>query len=306
VLILPVGHESQVARRWPWVTCALIAVNVVVFLATHWWDSEQFSRAETKAREAIQHYRAHPGLELPPKLKSRVGAVRAPEPNPYERVAEEIARFSGRRQVSDEDIAARQKELDALVDEMERELAQAPTFRFGYIPAHQWSLGLVTSQFMHGGWLHLIGNMWFLWLVGCNVEDRWGRLLFPFFYLAAGAAAALTHGFQAKDSLVPLIGASGAVAGAMGAFLARFAKTEIRFFWFYFLMLQPRWGTFGAPAYVMLPLWAAVQLLWGLLMPAELGGVAYAAHVGGFVFGLARGRARNCPERVRARRRPSR
>jgi membrane associated rhomboid family serine protease len=80
--------------------------------------------------------------------------------------------------------------------------------------------------------------MWFLWLVGCYVEDTWGRVIFPLFHLIAGAAAAVAHQLSAPASAVPLIGASGAVAGAMGAFLVRYARTNIRFWWFFWLILR--------------------------------------------------------------------
>src|SRR5262249_51878812 len=153
---------------------------------------------------------------------------------------------------------------------------------FGYVPAKNNVVGLVTHMFLHGGWLHLFGNLWFLWLCGINFEDRWGRKAFLPFYLASGIVAALVHKLCVGEagSHMPLVGGSGAIAGAMGAFLVCFGATRIKFFYFWV-----RWGTFHAPAYVMLPLWFLEQLMWGL---ASMGGdaVAYWAHVGGFVFGV--------------------
>jgi len=108
--------------------------------------------------------------------------------------------------------------------------------------------------------MHLLFNMWFLWLVGCNVEDAWGRLLFPAFYLSGGAIAGLVHAGMMGSSSLTLIGASGAVAAAMGAFLVGFARTKIRFFGL--LLIRPM--TFAAPAYVMLPLWVTGEFVSGV------------------------------------------
>jgi membrane associated rhomboid family serine protease len=150
---------------------------------------------------------------------------------------------------------------------------------FGYIPAKPSLLGLFTSMFLHGGWLHLLGNMLFLWLAGGSLEDRWGRVCFSVFYLASGVVAALIHAAMIPQSNVPMIGASGAIAGLMGAFLIRLATTRIRFFyWFIFFR-----GTFIMPAYVALPLWLLQQ--FAMARSGAAGGIAVWAHIGGFIFG---------------------
>jgi hypothetical protein len=122
--------------------------------------------------------------------------------------------------------------------------------------------------------------MWFLFLCGLALEDRWGRLPFAIFYLVAGVVAAGVHQLATSEPAASLIGSSGAVAGAMGAFLVLFATTKIRFAGF----LGFRLGSFEAPAYVMLPLWAVVELLYGLVLGSS--GNAHWAHVGGFGLGL--------------------
>jgi hypothetical protein len=122
--------------------------------------------------------------------------------------------------------------------------------------------------------------MWFLFICGMTLEDRWGRLVFPLFYLASGAAAALTHGLLHPHDTAPLVGASGAIAGCMGAFAVAFARTRVRFL--LLLTLRPR--TFSAPAFVVLPVWAAFELAWGWISPGD--GTAHLAHVGGFAFGV--------------------
>ncbi len=185
--------------------------------------------------------------------------------------------------VDDETKAQQQAELDNMVADMVRAKTASPLARYAYTPGENTVFGLITSQFLHGGWLHLIGNMLFLWLSGCNVEDRWGRVLFPIFYLSAGVVAALVHKAGNPHSMAPLIGASGAIAGVMGAFLIKFAKTRIKFL--LFIGFRPR--TFTAPAYLMLPLWLLEQLFYGLMTAGGDSGVAFWAHVGGFIYGMA-------------------
>jgi membrane associated rhomboid family serine protease len=154
------------------------------------------------------------------------------------------------------------------------------TERLGYVPERGNVLGLVTYMFAHADVWHVAGNMWFLFLCGLSLEDRWGRLPFAIYYLVAGVVAAGVHHLATSEPAASLIGASGAVAGAMGAFLVLFATTKIRFVGF----LGFRLASFEAPAYVMLPLWAVVELLYGLALGST--GTAHWAHVGGFAFGV--------------------
>src|SRR5258708_9209228 len=116
-------------------------------------------------------------------------------------------------------------------------------------------------MFLHIGWLHLIGNMWFLWLAGFILEERWGRVIYPIFYLLAGIAASLVHTISDPSSIVPALGASGAVAALMGGFLARFPKLKIHMLW-YMLIFRVR---FKAPAYWLLPLWLLMEVFYGSL-----------------------------------------
>jgi membrane associated rhomboid family serine protease len=184
----------------------------------------------------------------------------------------------------DDTRAAEQHQLDTLIAAAKSSPpVDDPFQRFGYVPArHNWP-ALLSYTFVHGGWMHLAGNMWFLFFCGMTLEDRWGRVVFPLFYLAAGAAAALVHGALAPHDTVPIVGASGAIAGCMGAFAVSFARTPVRFLWL--LSLRPK--TFSAPSYVVLPIWAAFEALSGFLFPSD--GTAHWAHVGGFAFGLVVG-----------------
>jgi membrane associated rhomboid family serine protease len=171
---------------------------------------------------------------------------------------------------------------------------------FGLVPARyshpEWAVwvGLpiddywpfLTSIFLHGGWLHIIGNMWTLWIFGDNVEDRMGPVRFLFFYLLCGIAAGLVHWFSNPHSTVPAVGASGAIAGVMGAYFFLFpharviALVPVFFFPFFFEI----------PAVIYLGFWALSQVFSGTLAlagPSDVGGVAWWAHVGGFMAGMA-------------------
>jgi len=142
---------------------------------------------------------------------------------------------------------------------------------------------VVTSMFLHGSWMHLLGNMWFLWLFGNNIEDSMTRPRFIVFYLACGLAAALLQVVLQPASIVPMVGASGAISGVMGAYLVLYPRVRV----FTLLPLGFFITTVALPAWVMLLYWGALQLLGGFTsIGAREGGVAFWAHVGGFVAGI--------------------
>jgi membrane associated rhomboid family serine protease len=142
---------------------------------------------------------------------------------------------------------------------------------------------LFTSMFMHGSWMHLLGNMWFLWLFGNNVEDSMGRLRFIAFYLLGGLAAAVGQILTNPDSAIPMVGASGAISGVMGGYLLLYPKVRVyALVWIVFLITSV-----AVPAWVMLGYWFLIQFVSGLAaFGGDVGGVAFWAHVGGFVAGL--------------------
>jgi membrane associated rhomboid family serine protease len=149
-------------------------------------------------------------------------------------------------------------------------------------------LTVLTSMFMHGSWMHIIGNMWFLWIFGNNVEDSMGKGRFIVFYLLAGVAAAALQTILNTASPVPMVGASGAIAGVLGAYAVIFPGSRV-------LCLIPLgfvWLTRDLPAWIVLGFWFVIELIRGLgaLGMEQAGGVAYGAHVGGFIFGLLLGR----------------
>lgn len=141
---------------------------------------------------------------------------------------------------------------------------------------------IFSSMFMHGSWMHIISNMWFLWIFGNNVEDALGKVRFTLFYLACGVAAALAQAFLGPNSPIPMVGASGALAGVLGAYLVLFPGSRVLV-----LITTLIITTIEVPAWLMLGYWFVLQVLQGVVSfgPKATGGVAYAAHVGGFVAG---------------------
>ncbi len=159
-------------------------------------------------------------------------------------------------------------------------------FDYAMIPA-RFTAGenpqaLITSMFMHAGFMHIAGNMLFLWIFGDNLEDQMGHFGFLAFYLACGVAAALAQVSSGPSSVVPMVGASGAIAGVMGGYLLLFPKARVDVLLFIVILVR----IFTVPAWIMLGLWFALQLFGGLGSSSDEGGVAYWAHAGGFMAGL--------------------
>jgi membrane associated rhomboid family serine protease len=146
---------------------------------------------------------------------------------------------------------------------------------------HEWYTPL-TSMFLHGGWLHLIGNMWFLWLFGNNVEDSMGHARYLAFYTLCGLAAAATQTMVNPNSAIPMVGASGAISGVMGAYIVLYPRVQV-----HMLVILGFFITrVAVPAFLMLGYWFLLQILGGLpALSEERGGVAFWAHAGGFIAG---------------------
>ncbi len=141
----------------------------------------------------------------------------------------------------------------------------------------------LTSMFLHGGWLHLIGNMWFLWVFGNNVEDSMGHLRFVLFYVMCGLAAAAAQVVVHPASTLPMVGASGAISGVMGAYIVLYPRVKVHMLIFLGIFIT----TIAVPAWMMLGYWFLLQILGGLpMLSQETGGTAFWAHAGGFVAGM--------------------
>jgi membrane associated rhomboid family serine protease len=167
-----------------------------------------------------------------------------------------------------------------------------PTYRqnvfiqhYAMVPDHLRLTSLVTSMFLHGGWWHLIGNMWFLWVFGSHIEDVMGAPRFLLFYLTCGVVSAVVQLAMSLGSPVPTLGASGAIAGVMGAFLVLYPRVRVTTLIFIVFFVT----TVEIPAAFMLIYWFLIQLVSGLFSSgsfSDSGGVAWFAHVGGFLAGL--------------------
>ena len=156
---------------------------------------------------------------------------------------------------------------------------------YGLVPERFAWANVLTSMFLHGGWMHVLGNMWFLWIFGDNIEDILGHGKYILFYLACGAAAGLTQAWFTTDPRVPMVGASGAIAGVMGAYVVKFPHSRI----YSLVTVIFFFTTMEVPAWIMLIYWFVTQFFNGVgtiaYSHASEGGVAFFAHVGGFVAG---------------------
>jgi membrane associated rhomboid family serine protease len=282
-MIIPIGLEEDSVRRVPWVVIGIIALCFLALLATNYLTDASPDKAGKLLEEYTEYFVHHPYLELHPEMEALLSQA-AGEEN-LGAVLEEIRAF-GLDIPMNEERLAEQAELDAIAEELLQTIESMPNRRWGLIPGKMSLLTLITHIFMHGGWLHLIANLFILYLCGPFVEDVWGRWFFGAFFLIAGVAAGLGHALHYPESTIPLVGASGAIAGVMGAFLIRYWRMKIRFFYIFSLLIR---GTFWAPAWLMLPLWLLGELFSATLIDYSglggMGGIAYWAHVWGFIIG---------------------
>jgi membrane associated rhomboid family serine protease len=286
-MLIPLRHSQMTARRWPVITFALIALNVIAFLLTNSAleeDSQKLSEAKV---HILMLAAAHPEVTIQEPARDFVEKFKEAKP----KVWKELQRpdrpiedaFDARIRAFDfmSDI---QVEMDTLAAQYAELQANSITQKYAFILAEHKPLTYLTSMFLHGGWMHLIGNMWFLWLAGFVLEDVWGRPLYAVFYLIAGFAATQFYLWTNPGSLTPTLGASGAVAALMGAFLVRYPKLKIEMAWILILGFRLRFFRFNMAAYWLLPLWLASEIFSGTLFGTS-SGVAHWAHVGGFVAG---------------------
>lgn len=275
-MLLPIGRDDAEIRRHAWVCYVIFALNILMFVGVSVAERESAKRANAEWQQAIEYHEERPYLKTPDAMKRLIGPAG---------VAYLEERRSNYGAVPVDRIESEQRQLDEETAEAEEARRDQPAVRLGYVPVDGSFLTILTSLFVHAGLMHLIGNMLYLYLSGPFVEDVFGRPLFALLYFGGGVAATLTYGANNADSVIPLVGASGAIAAVMGAYLVRFARSRVEFL-FVPLLLRPTWNyRFSLPAFVVLPLWFAQQLL-GMRVEAS-SGVGFSAHVGGFVFGVA-------------------
>jgi membrane associated rhomboid family serine protease len=287
-LILPIAHENLRGRRWPWITVAIIAINFIVFLATIGPMQQQMAEMGPIELHILILSSRYPNLRMSQDASELVQAFKTDHADIYGQMgAADRTEFvdAWDEQIHAKDFSAADAATEML--DLSTRLATAQTssiaWNYAFHSVDPFARSFITASFLHGGWLHIIFNMWFLWLAGTVLEDLWGRIIYPAFYLTAGVLAFAVHGLVYPHGITPTLGASGAIAGLMGAFLARFPRTRIRLGW----VLWVRIIKFYVPAYIVLPLWLGIQVYSGLVARAfnVEAGIAYWAHIGGFAFG---------------------
>ena len=254
--------------RFPVVTVALILINVAVFVWQLTLSNDPNSSESPNVR----------GLSEYDERVIELGAI----PYRLTHPGKDCGVVTATRGVA--------RELDPIVCDgsaKRREAEGTPGVEVVDLEEPPFWATILTSMFMHGGWLHIIGNMLFLWVFGNNVEDRMGRLRFPLFYLLAGLVAVYAQSLVDTSATVPTIGASGAVAGVLGGYILLHPRARVVtlvFIIFFVTLIE-------IPAMILLGIWALLQFLpaLGQVGAADVAGenVAYLAHVGGFLFGLA-------------------
>ena len=269
--LIPVGSEEGV-RRLPYVTIGLIALNTIIYFITSMAVSKQIDHLmdlDYDLREIETRY-----------------MYRLIETDPNALNTYDIDAF--REKIEEGDIIPiGTQDYDRwmrLYNEYKTARSTMVYEKWGFKPKIFDLIKILTSMFIHAGFFHLLFNMLYLWLVGCNIEDDWSWPIFLGVYFISGFFAVLLHTLFAPKSTVPLVGASGAIAGIMGAFMVRHFKTRIRFAYFIWVIVtRPFMGTFSIYAGVALPIWFLIEL--ACAPGSGEGGTAHWAHIGGFAFG---------------------
>ncbi len=284
-MIIPLGHDQTEVRRLPWVTFTLMGICILVHLLVTFGPGISETEIGENLNEAIEFWMTRPYLELPRQLQEQL-LMGVPED---EFAAWQVILKQGAGPpLSEAAVAREQIELNTLVEQSFAGMEELPLRKYGLVPARTSILTLFTHMFLHVGWLHLLGNLFFLYLTGPFIEDVWGRPIFLGFYLLAGLTSGGLFALHYSDLTIPMVGASGAIAGCMGAFLIRYWHINIKFFYWIGFFFR---GTFKAPAWLLLPLWLLGELFAATMMDSldpggRSGGTAFWAHVWGFLFGI--------------------
>lgn len=286
MFIIPLPKKTD-WRNPPYITISLIVINCLVFFFAHnhdkleYFEAKKFYFISGLAELEITAYLDYKN-ERPVEIgKNELKGM------DEDKIIEIVSNMEGdgefiRKLLNDQIITPHHKQYrdwKSLRKKYEQALSEVFFIHYGLIPSKMEPITFLTHMFLHGGYGHLIGNMIFLWLVGCALEIGWGRFTYLLVYIFTGVMAALFHALIQMPSYIPCIGASGAISGILGAYLAAFGKRKIPVFYsilFYFNYTK-------VPAIVLLPVWIGNEILQNHLGDNE--GVAYMAHVGGLLFG---------------------
>jgi membrane associated rhomboid family serine protease len=252
--IIPYGHSGVALYRVPWATIVIFGVCVVAFVLTAGASDRAWEKSYEIYQEIIEVFVANPTLELDPRILEMFLRSQGMEEHEREFYLESLPTWA--EENPQPGVTATQEELDRLTQMYWAIRQSSPTYRFGLVPAAQTPWSYVTHIFMHGSWGHLIGNMLFLFLTAPYLEQRWGRPFFVVCYIAVGFLTGVLWVARHPGVEISSIGASGAIAGLMGAFLICFGAAKIRFaYWF-----VVAWGAFEVPAWLVLPVWLGKEV----------------------------------------------
>jgi len=286
VFFIPVGHD-QVGEmeRWPWVSLSLMALCFLGFLlAGPGAEQKKALERQSVLREMLMLSLTHPEVELPEDVKRLLPQGDATLQHLREGLSA-MQHAQGRPEAQE----AVAREMEGLLARWRVLDGEGPFRRWGMIPVKHRPVTFITHQFLHGGWLHLLFNLYFFYLCGPFLEEVWGMKLFAGFYLMAGVVAGLMFWAHYPQGQVPLVGASGAISGVMGATLIRFWHSRIHFRIIFLLHPRSAGHVIPLPVWLILPFWLSGEIFKGLLasrMSAHGGPVAHWAHVWGFAFGV--------------------
>lgn len=268
--ILPIGSDQAVYSR-PYITYAIALLCVLVHIWGVMTTDRHAAEVNASARAFFEELKLDEAARIAPEAAEGLPAnVRA-----------ELSQWTA----DDPDDPAVDEALTEAAVVFGESVGRLPFIRLGYVPADDRPLTLLSYQVVHGGWGHLIGNVLFLLVAGGVLECFWRKWAYVALFAASGVLGALLHAAVTDDPTVPLVGASGAIAGLMAGFLLGHARARVHLLVVVWLLVFFRSFRVSIVAMYLIPIWAAVQV-WSLLQDSG-GGVSYGAHVGGFVAGLA-------------------
>lgn len=285
-MLIPLGTSVQSVRRIPYVTFALLFINTALCISTSWMKDPGDALFRSAKAQIIVLSAYFPDVQTSGDAAAIVAEAKKKYPEFYSQGAKQqsanfeelpplVAQVKMGQFTADEAMQSATAHLNVAEQE-------SFSWKYAFHSYRSSPASLVTSSFLHQGVLHLFGNMWFLYLTGAILEASWGYWLFSLVYILGGIAALFAQAVADPASFTFVVGASGAVAACMGAFLVRFPWVKIDLAWIWWVWIRPVTYRFAISALYILPLWVGLEIIYGFF---EADHVAHWAHVGGFAFG---------------------